>query len=796
MPTTGLPEAEGGTKTGQTKRMTPDAPSFASIHDDSRTRMHKACSELSVLIPPSMLDRFRDQISERWAALCQASRKWLGAFLENETIRILLLRSVVLNAAWFIISSLLQLTPSRSSWVWVVVVVVNGGVMLPHHIYFVFVPTYSVAMEALDLVLASVELCLWFVSLQILEVQYLSQWSSVLQILNALSLFLFGISLILLLFARVCASLKRPAGGFRFLPVLHVFDNLYQDLSTPEEDPQTPEEDPPMPEESSTGARLVHHVPGNISRVPSSHARSSAELPCFSPSPPEDASTRSGVLNTKIGKVHWKAASKILLGRSAWVDPVTQSADYPGFRAFVYAVLVSGFLLFTALRTVIDPIREIGHPLLVETSFPSFISDDFTTDSAPLWNILAMINLDELDSSQINTSTALDNFPDAVNVTPLWDGNGPNCTSFSVEQKGVVGSGAAQGAARCAYIRISCPDRAEMGDKLTASMAVDDPSWNIWPDLLVTVNFTTLGMDSTSLGDNRARTVSITVALTDQIDDIILDSTPIPLIPNLYLLATVTTEFRERYKWTTAATLGILTFTKVHFTTSISLLVPDPSPLIPRIDNTATLRLYMGTDLSEWNMFSDGRQNSVLSGLIALGGLWTPVNGAITVIFGMSMLMLWWGKKPFSIFGLIHRKNKSKVVAKIKERYPGLENDVPGWSAFLRDFLIDMALVSSSNVSSNNERTHLRSTESSTISLPPSRDHEDRNPSVISKINLPFDSTTPVEMDDLAGTFESTSSSTISPAPLDDEDHSSSIISDITPLLPDTTSDGQSSGKF
>ncbi|KAJ6550641.1 hypothetical protein DFH09DRAFT_1086588 [Mycena vulgaris] len=643
-----------------------------------------------------MLGRFRDQISERWAAFYQVPRKYLVG--------------VVLNALWYTISALFKLLnpATRSSWGWVVVLLVPCGVMLLHHVYFVF------TMEVVDLLLASGEM-MWLLWLQFeIGVGVLSQWSSVFQILNALSFVLLGISLILLLFARVCTSLRRPAGGFRFLPVLHVLDNLYQD--------------PPMPEESSTGADL--HLANIVSRVPSSHARlvPSAELPWFSPFPPEGASTRSGVLNTKIRRVHWKAASRILLGRSAWVDPVTQSADYPWFRAFVYAALVSGFFLFTALRILIDPIREIGHPLLVESIFSG--GADYTLDSAPLWNILARIK------SYANGS-------------------------------------------------------------------------DIWPDLLITVNFTALGMDSGTLGNNCARTVYITVALTDQIDDIISDSSPIPLIPNLYLLATVTTALRERYKWTAAATLGILTFTKVHFTTGISLLVSDPSPLIPRIDNTATLRLYMPLDLSDWRMFSDGRQHSVLSGLIDLGGLWTPVNGAITVIFGMNMLMLWWGmygssslsgmnsvlhplgKKPLSIFGWIHKINRGKVVARMKERYPGLENDVstsPGWGAFLRDFLVDMELVSSSNISANTGDTHPHSTESSTISPARSSNDEDSNHTIISDATPLLPDKTAVEMDDLTGNFGSTSSSTISPAPSsNDEDSNHFISSDTTPLIRNTT---------
>ncbi|KAJ7640591.1 hypothetical protein B0H17DRAFT_1187138 [Mycena rosella] len=508
---------------------------------------------------------------------------------------------------------------------------------------------------------------------------YLSQWSTVLEILSTLSFLLLGVSLILLVFARVGAILKRPKERrFDFIPLLDVLRNLYRRPEGANESAdQIPLDNMPGVESSSRGRSLP-----------------SGELPVVSPS-----SLEIGVKKAKSVKIHWEAGSKILLGRSAWLDPVTQSKDYPWFRASVYAVLVPGLILLALLRIVIDPIREIGHPVVVETRFPT-LSDDFTTDPAPLWNILAMINLDELEASQINTSVALDNFHNAVDVTPLWDDTGskPNCTHTpGVLMAGDWGSGAAQYDARHACIQISCSDRLGIGSKLAASDAVGLPTSDIWPDLLVTVNFTTLGMESRTLVNNRARTVSIIVALTDQIDDILADSSPIPLSPDLYLLATVTTEFREYYKWTAAATIGVLTFTKVHFTVAIALLVPDPSPLIARINNTATLRVYMGTD------------------------------------FRMDILMLWWGRKPLSVFGWIHRANKVNVGRIMTDRYNDLQKDVPTstppeynefpppprWGAFLRDLLVDVELVSSSNTVSSSTTgldAPSHSTQSSTVS--------------------------------------------------------------------------------
>lgn len=67
-------------------------------------------------------------------------------------------------------------------------------------------------------------------------------------------------------------------------------------------------------------------------------------------------------------------------------------------------------------------------------------------------------------------------------------------------------------------------------------------------------------MDSRILGDNRARTVSVFVGLTNQYDDILATSSPIHLIPNLNLLAATNIGLRQRYKWTAVAALGIFTF--------------------------------------------------------------------------------------------------------------------------------------------------------------------------------------------------------------------------------------------
>ena len=76
------------------------------------------------------------------------------------------------------------------------------------------------------------------------------------------------------------------------------------------------------------------------------------------------------------------------------------------------------------------------------------------------------------------------------------------------------------------------------------------------PDLLITVNFTTLEIDATSLSTYNDRTVSIVVGLHDDTMDILRNTQPIPLVPNVHLFGGVLTALRYAYKHPRLASLG------------------------------------------------------------------------------------------------------------------------------------------------------------------------------------------------------------------------------------------------
>lgn len=77
------------------------------------------------------------------------------------------------------------------------------------------------------------------------------------------------------------------------------------------------------------------------------------------------------------------------------------------------------------------------------------------------------------------------------------------------------------------------------------------------PDLLITVNFTRLGIASDSITDTRLSAVSILVGLTDNTIDVVENTLPTPLIAGAHLYGGVAREFRQRYVDPREAAFGI-----------------------------------------------------------------------------------------------------------------------------------------------------------------------------------------------------------------------------------------------
>jgi len=89
------------------------------------------------------------------------------------------------------------------------------------------------------------------------------------------------------------------------------------------------------------------------------------------------------------------------------------------------------------------------------------------------------------------------------------------------------------------------------------TMVVFDCPFGGWPDLLITVNFTTLGIDATFRSNSLYSAVSIVVGLHMNTLDVIHNTWPIPLFRDAHLFGGVIRTVREQFKRPVLASLGV-----------------------------------------------------------------------------------------------------------------------------------------------------------------------------------------------------------------------------------------------
>ncbi|KAF7327321.1 Short-chain dehydrogenase/reductase family protein [Mycena kentingensis (nom. inval.)] len=89
--------------------------------------------------------------------------------------------------------------------------------------------------------------------------------------------------------------------------------------------------------------------------------------------------------------------------------------------------------------------------------------------------------------------------------------------------------------------------------------------------------------------------------------------------------------------------------------------------------------------------------NSVILGIINLGGFWTFVDGLFALMFGANVVYFAFGRRPLSALGIIHLFNRGNLVHRWHEDFPALrtEGGAPGSTsagivAFIRERLVDI----------------------------------------------------------------------------------------------------------
>jgi len=169
------------------------------------------------------------------------------------------------------------------------------------------------------------------------------------------------------------------------------------------------------------------------------------------------------------------------------------------------------------------------------------------------------------------------------------------------------------------------------------------------------------------------------------------------IYPNSYLLSTVSLNVRKKFnhpQWATFA--NFLSPQRSFFVCEFDTLVPDPSTLVPRHNNTGTLRIYVPDDISEWHITGDYREKDILGGFGASGGFWTSISSLFTCVFGASLMWVLAGKKPLSTFGLVHTDGAIARLRSKEGQNPMAEIVVPtdkdciNTVAFIRDRILEL----------------------------------------------------------------------------------------------------------
>ncbi|KAF5350695.1 hypothetical protein D9756_008475 [Leucocoprinus leucothites] len=137
------------------------------------------------------------------------------------------------------------------------------------------------------------------------------------------------------------------------------------------------------------------------------------------------------------------------------------------------------------------------------------------------------------------------------------------------------------------------------------------------------------------------------------VDDILEATEPTALLPGIRLFGTLGISRRELMSnfWATALALPQR---RRIIVANIRSLMSDPSIVPPPNNQSASLRVRLLPTRPSILIEQATPEDSVLEGFALLGGVWTTVNGMFAITFGSTLLLVLFGIKPLSVYGLIH----------------------------------------------------------------------------------------------------------------------------------------------
>lgn len=188
--------------------------------------------------------------------------------------------------------------------------------------------------------------------------------------------------------------------------------------------------------------------------------------------------------------------------------------------------------------------------------------------------------------------------------------------------------------------------------------SVFDNQW-VLPDLNINVNFGRLA----SISHLYLRPqLPLVIGLSNNTFDDYTHTVPVTIIPGVNMAAPYILGIRQIYTSGVLATLGIFEVsmsaaqqryitlkavpaqaTKTFLLPNIIAFYPDPTATFTG-RNRSSLNIFSQANYGEVPFIQDYQDKSVLAGFSSVGGLWTAFSGIFTILYGASMLHIFYGQ--------------------------------------------------------------------------------------------------------------------------------------------------------
>ncbi|KAF9482411.1 hypothetical protein BDN70DRAFT_930098 [Pholiota conissans] len=365
----------------------------------------------------------------------------------------------------------------------------------------------------------------------------------------------------------------------------------------------------------------------------------------------------------------------VLFGNSIWRSHFTGETRKLIFaRGILGVFFLFGIASFTVIKVLTEPIRELR---LISTQTIRTPDSELPIEVQRIpWGVVI--------TKYYDTHPDFKTLGLAVNVHALRNSDTliPDCTHLASEY---------QESDDYMAIHYQCP--------------VLDTEDSV-PDLLVTVNFSALGIPIDTITDVPKNSVQVMVANTNKTDNVVLMTIPTTLMPGVNLIGLIYSEIYQVFTDPGLSLSGLFDSTQSIIIGQMVNVFQDPqagiSPLIVRSPEIATIRLIPQFDHSLWKVTQDSRTKSVLNGLSQAGGLWTFLSGIFAVFFGSSLMHILFNTKPVSIFGIAHSWERKTIQRAYREDYPAIKEEIHvsqdrrGLLCLLQDHILDLNLIEES----------------------------------------------------------------------------------------------------